>query len=211
MAQVADSSEPMDEKNSQKTVVQVALGYVIVDEQERSLFIDYRSGVLFNLLKETHVCQQYDISNSTQGDDFVSGKIDLFGEFKFLEEGSFQEEKDQKYSTAKILYAPRAMILKGVTSASFKQFGMTFSPRVTEYAVDQNHGDFDLLIETAQYNAGIGELNPLIYQVDLTHLLSHFAGVPVRKREKNEVTALSFVIEKEEVLRELLPQQCSSL
>lgn len=208
IAQVADSSEPMDEQNPQKTVVHVSHGYVVVDEQERSLFIDYRNGVLFNLQKETHVCQQYDISNSTQGDNFVSGKTDLFGEFRFIEEGKQEKEKDQRYSTAQVLYAPRAMMLRGVTAASFEQFGITFSPKVTEYVVDQSHGGFDLFVEAAQYNAGIGAINPLLLQLDLTHLLSYFAGVPVQKKDKNEVTVLSFVIEEEEALRELLPQQC---
>lgn len=212
LAQVADPPEPehMDEKNLTKTV-QVARGYVVVDGQERSLFIDYRNGLLFNLLKESNVCQQFDISNSTQGDNFVSGQIDLFGELKFIEEGNLQKEKDQRYSTAQVLYAPRAMMLRAVTAAIFEHFGITFTPGVTEYVVDQNHEDFDLLVEAAQYNASIGTVNPLILQLDITHLLSRFTGVPVRKKDKNEVTALSFVIGKEKELRELLPQQCSSL
>lgn len=209
IAEAADSSEPTDEQNLTKTVVKVAHGYVVVDERQGALFIDYRNGVLFNLLKESNVCQQFDISNYTQGDNFVSGQIDLFGDFKFIEEGEDEKEKDQKYSTAKVQYAPRAMMLRGVTSASFEQFGITFTPRVTEYVVDQNHGDFDLFVEAAQYNAGIRELSPLVFQLDPTHLFMHFAGIPVRKREKNEVTVLSFATEKEKELREMLPQQCS--
>lgn len=210
LAQVTDPSEPepMDEKNLTKTVVKVARGYVVVDEPEKSLFIDYKNGVLFNLLKENNVCQQFDISNSTQGDNFFSGQIDLFGEFKFIEEGKDEKEKDQRYSTAQVLYAPRAMMLRGVTVAIFEQFGITFTPGVTEYVVDQNHEGFDLFVEAAQYNAGIRALNPLIFQLDLTHLFLRFAGVPVRRRDKNEVTVLSFVIEEEKALRELLPQQC---
>ncbi len=103
-AQVADPSEPepMDEKNLTKTVVKVAHGYVVVDEWERSIFIDYRNGALFNLPKESNDCQQFDISDSIQVDNFVLGQIDLFGEFKFIEEAKDEKEKDQRYSTAKV-------------------------------------------------------------------------------------------------------------
>jgi len=209
IAQVVNSSKPMDEKSLTTMQVKVARGYVIIEEEERTLFIDYNNRVLFNLLKAPNVCQQFDISKHTQEDNFVAGRIELFGEFRFIEEGKLHEDRDQRYSRSTVLYAPRAMMLKGVTTARFEQFGITFTPGVIEYVVDQNHGDFDLLVEAAQFNAGIGELNPLIFQLDLTHLFARFAGVPVRKRFKNEVTELSFFIEKENTLRELLPQQCS--
>lgn len=201
----------MDDQKLTKTVVKVARGYVVVDGgQERSLFIDYRNGLLFNLVKETDVCQQFDISNSTHMDSFVSGQFDLFGEFKFLEEDKDEKEKDQRYSTTEVLYAPRAMMLRSVTTASFEHFGISFTPGVTEYVVDQNHEDFDLLVEAAEYNANIRALNPLIFQLDLTYLFARFAGVPVRQKDKDGVTVLSFVMEEEKALRELLPQQCSS-
>ena len=210
-AQVLDSLETMDEENLSKTVVKVARGYVVVEEQERSLFIDYRSTTLFILSKKTDICQQFDILNPTEGDRFVLGKIDLFGEFEFLEEGGFQGESDGRYSRMKVLYAPRAMMLRGVRSARFKQFGMTFDTGIVEYLVDRNHGNFNLFVEAAESNAAMGAFNPLLLQLDLTHMFSGFSGVPVRQKNKDAVTVLSFVIEEETVLRKRLPQQCSSL
>lgn len=209
VAQVKDPLTPMDDKTLIQLVVKVSRGFVVIDEENKSIIIDYRNRVLFNLLKKPYVCQQFDISNHAEKDNFVAGQIDLFAEFRFVENGKLHEDTDQRYSTSTVFYAPRAMMLKGVTTARFEQFGVTFIPRVTEYLVDQNHGDFDLLVEAAQYNASLGPLHPLIFQLDITHLFSRFAGVPVRKRSKNEVTELVFSIEKEKTLRELLPEQCS--
>lgn len=208
IAQVVTPSEPMVGKKVTKIIVKVAYGYTVIDMEERTLFIDYNNRVLFNLLKETSVCNQFDISKHTQEDNFVAGRIELFGELRFIEKSALHEETDQRYSTSTVLYAPRAMMLKGVTTARFEQFGITFTPGVTEYVVDQNHGGFDVLAELGQFNAGIGELNPLIFQLDLTLLFFRFAGVPVRKRSENELTEFSFFIEKKKTLRELLPQQC---
>jgi len=208
-AAVSDSSEPMDEHKLSKTVVRVARGYVVAKEHGTTFFIDYRNGTLLTLVKETQVCRRFDILTSPQGDKFTKGKNDLFSEIEFIKEDTTQEEKDPRYSTIKVMYAPRAMRLRGVTSATFEQFGITFTPGVTEYVVDGNHWDFNLFVEAAKYNAGLGQLNPLIFQLDVTHLFSHFSGVPVRKKDKTGATVLSFSLEKEEILRELLPQACS--
>lgn len=210
-AQGLGSLGPMGAQNFSTTVVKVARGYVVIEEQERSLFIDYRSGALFIFSKKSNACQQFDIFNPTHGDRFVLGKINLFGEVTFLEEGGFQGERGQRYSKMKVLYAPRAMMLKGVKSTRFKQFGMTFRPGIVEYLVDGNHGSFAPFVDAAKYNAALGEFSPLLLQLDLTHLFSRLSGVPVRQKDKDTVTAVSFVIEEETVLRKLLPQQCLSL
>lgn len=207
--QAVNSSEPMDENNYSKIVTKISQGYVVIDDQKRSLFIDYRKKVLSNHVKETDVCQQFDISYEIQEDNFISERIKLFGEFRFIEKRQSQEKNEQMYSISTVIHAPRAMMLKGVTTARLELFGISFIPRITEYVLDQNYSNFDALVEVAQYNASLGEINPLVFQLDLTHLFSRFAGVPVRKRYENETTELSFSIVKEKTLREMQPQQCS--
>lgn len=208
-AEVAGASDSMDEQNLSKVEFRIACGCVMSEDQERSLFIDYRNGVLFNLLKEKQVCMRFDLVNDTWGDNFTVGKIDLFGEVKIIQDDRFQDGKERRYSMRKVIYAPRAMRLKGVSSARFEQFGVTFNPGFVEYLVDGNHDDFALFVEAAEYNAGMRECNPLIFQLDPTHLFLRLSGVPVQKKDTTGVTELSFSFEKEEVLRELLPQSCS--
>ncbi|MFT5702548.1 MAG: hypothetical protein ACI8ZB_005470 [Desulforhopalus sp.] len=211
-AQVVSHSEPMDEKLAAKIQFRVADGYVIVDGQSSTLSIDYAGGSLFNMSKETDVCKRFDISNTYQQDAFLAEQIKIFGEIKVVEGENNKSEKDYVDSGYKVVNAPRALLHRKVTAVRFEQFGIIFTPGATYYRVDQNHSGFEKLLKIAQQNGSkAGVFNPLIKQLDLTHLLWRFGGVPVSKRDKNGVAELFFSLESEQMLRDLLPPECRSL
>lgn len=212
MAEVAELREPMDDKRISKIQFLVGRGYTIVEEQSRTLFINYDDGFLFNLSKETDHCRKFNISSSGYKDDFVAGKINIFSELIFLKEGQQQTFKGQDYPQYKVINAPHALLLRGVTATRFEQFGVIFTPGVTAYPVMPDHVAFRELVELAEYNSTIaGEINPLIFQLDITHLLERIGGVPVCRIKKDRVTELFFAIEKENTLRALFPSQCVGL
>lgn len=212
MAEVTELSEPMDDKRVTEIQFLVGRGYTIVEEQSRTLFINYDDGVLFNLSKETNLCRRFNISSSSYKDDFVAGEINIFSELIFLKEGQQQTFKGQDYPQYTVINAPHAMLLRGVTTTRFEQFGVTFTPGVTAYAIMPDHATFRELVALAEHNSAIaGEINPLIFQLDITHLLKRIGGVPVCRIKKDKVTELFFAIEKENTLRALFPSQCVGL
>lgn len=212
MAQVVHLSKPMDDKRVTKKQFRVARGYTVVDEESRTLFINYDDGFLFNFSKETDVCRRFTISSSDNKDDFVAGQIKIFSELTFLEEGHHKGKKNQRYPKYTVINAPRAMLHRWVTEARFEQFGIIFTPGASRYRIDRSHGDFNTLLETAQHNiATAGVINPLLIQLDVTLLLSRFGGVPVYKTGKEKTTELLFSIEKKHRLHELLPPQCAGI
>ncbi|PHR26079.1 MAG: hypothetical protein COA36_13015 [Desulfotalea sp.] len=207
------SSPPVSMDEQQVTTIRfmVARGYTIVDGQKRTLFIDYDKGVVVNLAKETGRCRQFSLLSSEQDAGFVTGQIKLFSELIFLEEGQPKGE-DGQYSRYKVINAPRAMLLRGVTKATFAQYGVTFTPGVTTYNVDLEHVDFKELLALTEHNGSIGSgITPLIFQLDITHFLSRFGGVPVVKIEKARVVELYFAIYNAQSLRGMLAAQCVDL
>ena len=208
-AQAQSLSDSMIEQYSARLQFRVAKGFAVIDSDSRIIFIDYVGGRLHNFSKKTNRCQGYTIQEPGQQDDFMVHQDNVFAEINVLEEAMIHEEDGRV--NHKILYAPRAMRMRGVTVANTKQFGLTFSSKITEFEVAGNHDDFKQLQELSQYNGTIGKINPLVLRLDLTHLLSRLGGVPVRKIEKDGVAELFFSTEKESRLRKLLPAQCEGL
>lgn len=203
---------PMDERQAAKIYYQVAKGYTIVDQPKRTFFIDYEGGVLYNLSKETDVCKRFSLSRSGQEDDFATAQLEVFTELTFQKEVQREGEKGDDYSTYTLVNAPQAMLHRGVVSRVFKKFGVSFTPGVTDYRIDLKHGNFQQLLELAQYNGtATSRLNPLVYQLDVTHLLCRFGGVPLSRIKRGEVTAYSFTVSTKKILAGLLPPGCAAL
>ena len=211
-AEAAGPSKCMDERQTAKICYRVAKGYTIVDEPGRTFFIDYDAGVLYNLSKEADVCRRFSLSHLGQKDDFAIAQLENFAELTFHKETQQNGKQLRNYATYTVVNNPRAMLHRGVVLPAFKQFGVSFTPGLTEYRIDLKHGDFEQLLETVQYNAkATSGLNPLIYQLDISHLLTRFGGVPLSKAKKGEVSSFCFYLSQKKALVELLPPGCADL
>lgn len=210
--EAAQHIQPIDNRKAAKIWYRVASGYTIVDEPERTLFIDYDGGVFYNLSKETGVCRRFPLSYSGQKDTFAGAQFKKFAELTFQKEVQQKDQKKSHYSIYTVINGPQAMLHRGVVSPVLQQFGVSFTPGATTYRIDLKHAHFEPLLEMAQHNAtATAGLNPLIYQLDVTHLLSRFGGVPLRRIKRSEVASFSFSLSKKEVLAELLPPGCEDL
>jgi len=198
-----------EELTMEKMHVRVAQGFVVIEGESRTLFVDYAQSVLHNYAKKNDRCRRFNF-RQYEHDGFMAEQARVFGEMSLVEEGASSEEVNGMASY-KVIYAPRVMRSKTVTLASTKQFGVTFSPKITEFTVTKDHEEYEKLQDIVQYNGALGEINPLIMQLDLTQLVPLLGGVPLRQIEKQGVIELFFSIKKESTLRNLLPEQCKGL
>ena len=198
----------MGKQQVMKTFYRLAPGYTVIDEDNRTLFIDYDSGQLYNLSKQSLVCSSFGLSASELQDDFVAAQAGIFAEIKSVAERTEPAGTGDSLLFQTVLYAPRALLNKRVVEAHFDQFGMTFVPGAVEFLVDRKGTDFTEFAEMARNNALGKELNPLIYRLDISHSITRFGGLPVRSKGQELVTEYHFSFEEKKALHQLQQKRC---
>jgi hypothetical protein len=207
---ITTSFSAMNTRQEMNTYYRLAPGYTVIDEEHRTLFIDYDNGLIHNLSKQASSCSSFSLLASDIQDEFVAVQADIFAEVKFLEERAEPFGKGNSLQVCTIVYAPRALLHKRVVEAHFDQFGLRFVPGAKEFVVDKGRADFAAFAGMARQNTLGKKLNPLIYRLDLTHLLSRFGGLPVHSDGPEMRTKYHFSIEDENTLRLLQQKHCSS-
>ncbi|TKB11581.1 hypothetical protein [Desulforhopalus sp. IMCC35007] len=193
-----------------KTSYHLAPGYTVIDDENRTLFIDYDHSLIHNLSKHLSSCSSFDLSVPEAQDSFAAAQEEIFAEVKIVEAGSKPAEMQNSLQAYTVLYAPRALLQRRVTEACLDRFGLRFVSEPVKFAVDKRRSDFADFAEMARQNTLGKTLNPLIYRLDLSHLLSRFGGLPVHSTGPGEAIEYSFSLEDETSLRLLQQKHCSS-
>jgi hypothetical protein len=192
-----------------KTYYRLAPGYTVIDDENRTLFIDYDHGLIHNLLKQSSSCNSFDLFVVEGQDSFVAAQEEIFAEVKIVEEGGKPVEMQNSLQPYSVFYAPRALFQRRVTGSSLNRFGLRFVAGPVKFVVDKGRSDFADLAKMARQNTLGKKLNPLIYRLDLSQLLSRFGGLPVHSTGPEGSIDYYFSMEEENSLRQLQQQNCS--
>lgn len=184
--------------------VQLSKGLSLVTDTEKTLYIDYRNGVIYNKPQTEGKCAAFDMR--VVDDSFVAAQTEIYGELQTLEQTS--HGSNESLTTYKMMQGPRALLTKGVGDSSMNYFGLDFYPGFIKYLVNHKHEDYKKILEISMYNKSVAGINPLVELIEPSHLVQRFTGVVLEKQIKGERTVFIYTFENENTLRDRMISTC---
>ena len=186
-----------------KTVsVTVGEGVSLVESGEESFFFDFGAGYLNFIHGKGRKCERFPFHAADESELF-------FNSMEIRDTGKMTEKDGIPVRIKRIIFGPKAMSFRTVTSPVLHRYGVDFSPRTLDCFVRQNSDpDHHRLMQVAQDNEPYYQKYPLLRQLDPTGLLIPLQGIPSGYRDGENEILLLFRYAAPENVKSLLPEFC---
>lgn len=194
-----------------ETLIRVESGLTAVLQQEMSIFIDYKNGVLYNQNGETGKCEQFLLMHDAIEIDLAEDleqkalldRSKLFAEIDVL---------DSYYEGSKtLLFGSTVNRMRRVASPVLRSYGVYFFPGRCDCKIRFFDGLDPQLLNIAREHEKYFSLNPLLRQIDVLGLIPYVGGVVVETNKRGVITKYSYELVKDGTIKKRLPKGCESL
>ena len=204
-------TQTMKAKNSvemDETLILAEAGFTKIIRPGESIFIDYKRSSITRFDQLTGRCRWFSFAGTGEEWQVVAERSAIFSEIESLP-GDFQSAADGQ--TRSLIFGPKAMLLRTVTTPVLKLFDLPFIPGRVDFLVDPEHPDGMQLAELAAFNRAYYHNQPMLRQIDPIGLVELLSGVPVQFERGGKVTVLKYQVAAAGTLSRDLRGKCPDI